>query len=50
MKQKTFRYLVGDFETTVYEGQDSTEVWAAASVQLFTEDVNILPSIGEQFD
>ena len=41
---------MGDFETTVYEGQDHTEVWASASVELFTEDVQIFHSIGEQFD
>ena len=39
-----------DFETTVYKGQDHTEVWAAASVELFTEDVHIFHSIDEQFD
>lgn len=39
-----------DFETTVYKGQVNTEVWASASVELFTEDVNIFHSIGEQFD
>ena len=39
-----------DFETTVYEGQEFTEVWAAACVQLFTEDVKIFHSIDEQFD
>ena len=39
-----------DFETTVYEGQEYTEVWAAASVQLFTEDVKIFHSIDEQFN
>ena len=39
-----------DFETTVYKGQVSTEVWASASVELFTEDVMIFHSIGEQFD
>lgn len=38
-----------DFETTVYNGQDNTEVWASASVELFTEDVNIFHSISEQF-
>lgn len=27
-----------DFETTVYSGQDHTEVWAAACVELFSED------------
>lgn len=39
-----------DFETTVYKGQDHTEVWASASVELFTEDVKIFHSIDEQFD
>ena len=39
-----------DFETTVYKGQDHTEVWASASVELFTEDVQIFHSIEEQFD
>lgn len=50
MKVKQFRYFVGDFETTVYKGQEDTEVWASASVELFTEDVHIFHSIGEQFD
>ena len=50
MKQKTFRYLVGDFETTVYEGQDDTEVWASAIVELYTEDVKIFHSIAETYD
>lgn len=39
-----------DFETTVYEGQESTEVWASASVELFTDHVAIFHSIEEQFD
>lgn len=43
------RVYVADFETTVYAGQVSTEVWAAASVELFTEDVIIHHSIAEQF-
>lgn len=50
MKQKTFRYLVGDFETTVYEGQDDTEVWASAIVEMYTEDVKIFHSIAETYD
>lgn len=41
---------MADFETTVYEGQENTEVWAAACVELKTEDVKIFHSIGEQFD
>lgn len=41
---------MGDFETTVYKGQQHTEVWASASVELDTEDVNIFHSIDEQFN
>lgn len=33
--------MVADFETTVYNGQTKTEVWASAYVKLFTEDVII---------
>lgn len=50
MRTKEFRYFVGDFETTVYKGQENTEVWASASVELFTEEVNIFHSIKEQFE
>lgn len=50
MKVKKFRYFMCDFETTVYKGQINTEVWASASVELFTEDVNIFHSIDEQFE
>ena len=50
MKIRDFRYFMCDFETTVYKGQTNTEVWASASVELFTEDVNIFHSIREQFD
>lgn len=39
-----------DFETTVYDGQLYTEVWAAASVQLGTEDVRIDHSIDDMFE
>lgn len=39
-----------DFETTVYKGQEYTEVWASASVELYTEDVHIFNSIDEQFE
>lgn len=50
MKTHKYRYFIGDFETTVYEGQVHTEVWASASVEMFTEDVHIFHSIGEQLD
>lgn len=39
-----------DFETTVYDGQTETEVWASACVELYTESVNIFHSIAEQFE
>lgn len=50
MKTKSFKYLVGDFETTVYKGQEDTEVWASAIVEMYTEDVKIFHSIGETYD
>ena len=50
MKQPKMKYLVGDFETTVYEGQTETEVWASALVELYSEDVLIHHSINETLD
>lgn len=50
MKIKKFRYFVGDFETTVYQNQEFTEVWASALVELNTEDVIIHHSIEETFN
>ena len=41
---------MSDFETTVYKGQEHTEVWASACVELYTEDVKIFHSIGELWD
>lgn len=49
MRIRKFRYFACDFETTVYKGQVNTEVWASASVELFTEDVMIFHSIEEQY-
>lgn len=46
-KDRKYRYFSCDFETTVYDGQKDTEVWASAVVELGTEDVKILHSIGE---
>ena len=46
MAKRSYRYFVGDFETTVYKGQVNTEVWASAAVELFTEDVkNVLSAL-----
>lgn len=50
MRTRQERIFVGDFETTVYEGQTSTEVWASALVEMYTEDVAVLHSIDETFD
>ena len=49
-KARRWLYLVGDFETTVYEGQTSTEVWASAVVPLYTEGVEIFHSIDETYN
>lgn len=45
MRTRNYKYYVCDFETTVYKGQQYTEVWAAAVVELNTEDVVILHTI-----
>lgn len=44
---KKRRVFVGDFETTTYAGQDHTEVWASAVVEMGTENVYIFHSIDE---
>lgn len=49
MKERKFEYWVGDFETTVYPNQESTEVWASALVPLYSERVAILHSIDDTF-
>ena len=50
MGLRKYRTYVGDFETTVYEGQKTTEVWASAIVELYTEDVKIFHSIDDTFE
>ena len=45
---KKFRTFACDFETTVYDGQKSTEVWSSACVELGTEDVKIFGNIADQ--
>lgn len=42
--------FMGDFETTVYENQTDTEVWASAVVELYTEDVFIFHSIEQTYE
>nr|DAU73674.1 MAG TPA: DNA polymerase B [Caudoviricetes sp.] len=41
---------MGDFETTVFDNQTYTEVWAAAMVPFWTEEVSILHSIDDMFN
>lgn len=48
-KQKEVKIMAADFETTVYEGQTFTEVWASAVVELNSEDVSVFHSIDETF-
>lgn len=50
MKKRTYKILVGDFETTVFKGQTFTEVWASAIVELYTENVVVLHSLKETLD
>lgn len=50
MKPRKFTYYMGDFETTVFDKQTYTEVWAAAMVPFWTEEVSILHSIDDMFN
>lgn len=50
MRTQRPRTFVADFETTVYEGQTFTEVWAAAIVETYTEDVTVVNSIDALFE
>lgn len=49
-KHTRTKIYVGDFETSVYSGQEYTEVWASALVQMNTEDVVVFNSIGKTYD
>ena len=46
-EQRKEKIYVADFETTVYDNQDHTEVWAAALVPLKSENVEIFHSIDD---
>ena len=45
MKPLKFTYLACDFETTVYQDQKFTEVWAAVASELFTDNINVFNSL-----
>ena len=49
MAKKT-KIFCCDFETTVYEGQTSTEVWSSACVELYTENVIVFGDIQKQLN
>ena len=48
-RNRDYRVFMGDFETTVFDGQEDTEVWASAVVEFNTEDVRIFNSLPETF-
>lgn len=52
MKLRKKNVYVGDFETTVYEGQQRTDVWASALTRLFDEKdkVEVFSSIGDTYN
>lgn len=49
MKIRKYTRFACDFETTVYDGQDTTLVWSAAFAELFKNDVHVLGSIDDFF-
>ena len=50
MRKRQSRVLIGDFETTVYKGQEYTEVWASALVEINTDEVHIFHSLDETYE
>lgn len=48
--QRKSRTFAADFETTVFDGQERTDVWASACSELFTDEVTLFHSINEQFE
>ena len=49
MSQRKTKVMIGDFETTVYDKQEKTEVWASGVCELYTEDAHLFHSIDETF-
>lgn len=49
MGKGKYKYFVGDFETTVFDEQQYTEVWASAIVEIGSEDVHIHHRIEDTF-
>lgn len=47
MRHRSFKYFMADFETTVYDSQDRTDVWAVGICELYTENSYVLHSIDD---
>lgn len=45
-----YKYYMGDFETTVFDGQEYTEVWASGLTPFYHEKTEILHSISETWE
>ena len=48
--KREYKYFACDFETTVYEGQDYTEVWLSGAIELYTDKPYVFGSIDGLFD
>ena len=49
-QKREYKYYACDFETTVYEGQDYTEVWLSGAIELYTDTPHVFGSIDGLFD
>ena len=47
---KVVKKYAADFETTVFDGQEYTEVWSAAIVEIGAQEVKVFHSISDFFD
>lgn len=50
VNRKNRKVFAADFETSVYENQNQTEVWASACGELYTDNVYVFTSIEQQFN
>ena len=48
--KREYKYFACDFETTVYEGQDYTEVWLSGAIELYHNEPFVFGSIDGLFD
>lgn len=47
MRKRDFKYYACDFETTVYDGQEFTEVWLSGCCELYKDTPHIYGNIGD---